>query len=120
MDLMHRRRMMMTAEQSPEEWDYVFTKSQSGYYTAIPVSVTAGQTVTIEFAKSTNTNGYIYYCNTSGVISPNTQRSSSAELKAGGTLTKQITSDGTLYFGTNNTGSTYYNFNGDYIKVRFE
>lgn len=120
MDLMHRRRMMMLEmTASPEEWDYVFTKSQSGYYEAIPVSVTAGQIVTIEFAPSTASNGYIYY-GKGTVTSPNSQRANTQALKAGGTLIKEITGNGTLYFGTSNTGSTYYSFNGDYIKVRIE
>lgn len=117
MNLMRRRREMMKVK---PYWDYVFTRGASGYYTAIPVSVKAGQTIVIEFSSSTNTNGYIYYCDNSGVISPNYQRTSSSALKAGGTMTKEIFRDGILYFGTNNNGSQYYNFRGDYIKVHIE
>ena len=118
MDLMRRRRMMLQESEPASHWDYIFTRGANGYYAAIPVSVTAGQVVTIEFAPSTATNGYIYY--SQGTMSPSSQKASSAELKAGGTLVKEVLNDGTCYFGTNNKGSTYYNFNGEYIKVRIE
>lgn len=119
MKLMHRRRMMLQESEPASHWDYIFTPDTNGYYAAVPVSVTAGQTVTIEFAPSTRTNGYIYYCQGSGV-SPTSQKANTAELKAGGTLIKEVTADSTLYFGTSNTGSAYYGFNGEYIKVRIE
>lgn len=115
--MLTRRRMMMQEAEAGEHWDYIFTKSSDGYYHAVAVPVTVGQVVTIEFAPSTNTNGYIYYSQGSPV-SPTSQRASSATLKAGGTIEKEVVKDGTMYFGTSNTSSTYYNFNGDYIKVR--
>lgn len=120
MDLMRRRREMMMAALENDSWDYIFTPQADGYYSALPVTVYTGQTVIIEFASSTNNNGYIYYCSQGGVISPNSQRTNTVALKEGGTFTRQITGDGTLYFGTNKSGSQYYNFNGEYIKVRIE
>lgn len=105
----------MAAAQTKEHWNYVFTYP----YSAQGVAVQAGQTVTIEFAKSTNNNGYIYFSK-GNVLSPYSQRTNTAALKAGGTIIKEVLTDGTIYFGTNDSGSSYYMFNGEYIKVCIE
>ena len=106
------RRIFMGGGTS-ESWDYILTYP----YTKTPYSFSAGNKVTIEFAPSTNANGYIYYALAESKISPESQRV--RELyKAGGSLVVNVLADVTLWFGTNDLGSNYYMFNGEYIKVR--